>query len=721
MRTSEVMAALIVLGLGQALTSAQPAKPEPGFMRAKTIFQTNTGYEPRLAIAVDGVIVHRHGERPPALTKYLDSWRGHGFEVGRMFFADSDATNEYWTGKWDGTPHDDEVERDAKGDVVMCAGVRPYMLPTDGWIRYLEQMTRESLAAGAGAVLPEEPLAHVHTGYEDSFKRIWQQRYDMPWQPESASPAARYLTAQLKNELYIKLERRLAEVTEQHAGSMGRDAAFIVPIHSLYSNVASSLVAPLGTSLRIDGVDGYIGQIWTGPVRWALHHYDSPDKSFFDSAYLLYDYFVALADGTDRKLWLLIDPVEDDPNHQWSEFEEWYIHCLSAMLLFPQVDSYEVMPWPDRIFLPGHKTGGSTPAPERFRIIVLSATQVLQEIRKGGEWNPHLPKVGRARPTGGIGVVLADTVMWEREAFPTLQGVYGMLMPLVRQGIPVTACLLERAGEPGYLDRFDTLVLSYEVMKPADAHAHKPLADWVRRGGSLVVLGEAEDLDGGRFWWHEAGHASPLHHLFDELGLDNINEDGDRPAGDGVALRRTQSPRTFGQPDVAAGMYLPLVREALSRSKGSDPWNTPGSFCLQRGPFVIAHATRSAVNLRGIYVNVLEPDFPVVEDPVVAPGQSVVLRDVSEMVSADVPRILHTTHRLIDVGHRGKLTRLTIRGPEETPAVVRVFAAGREVSRATVRIDHGDPIAPKTEVQEGFCLFTFPNQSAGATLEIRWK
>ncbi|MHC4744212.1 MAG: hypothetical protein ACYS8Z_20025, partial [Planctomycetota bacterium] len=31
------------------------------FQDAKTLFQTNTGYDERIAIAVDGVIVHRHG------------------------------------------------------------------------------------------------------------------------------------------------------------------------------------------------------------------------------------------------------------------------------------------------------------------------------------------------------------------------------------------------------------------------------------------------------------------------------------------------------------------------------------------------------------------------------------------------------------------------------------------------------------------------------------
>jgi len=95
------------------------------------------------------------------------------------------------------------------------------------------------------------------------------------------------------------------------------------------------------------------------------------------------------------------------------EFESWYRQCIVASLLFPEVDSYEVMPWPDRIFLPGHTTGGGTPAPERFRIIVLSAVQVQQDVPAGGQW------CGDA-PTPGVGVAVADTVLWDTEAHPPL-------------------------------------------------------------------------------------------------------------------------------------------------------------------------------------------------------------------------------------------------------------------------------------------------------------
>jgi hypothetical protein len=716
---------LVVFG-GMVLPSpagAEGPRQSVPFMKAKTMFQINKSYDPRAAIAVDAVVVHRHsgdGNVPP---QAIGSWREHGFTVGRMFFADSDGANQYWTGKWDGLAHPEDVERNEKGEVVKCAGVRPYMLPTEGWIRYLEDLTLKSIDAGAEAILSEEPLAHANTGYEEAFRQLWQERYGSPWQPESASPEARFLTCQLKNELYLKLEQRLAQTVKKRARELGRDIPFVLPIHSAYSNVASTLVAPLGTSGGVAGVDGYIGQIWTGPVNWALVHYDSPDKSFFDSAYCLYDYFVELACGTNRKLWLLVDPVEDNPQHKWSEFEEWYCRCVVAELLFPEVDSYEVMPWPERIFLPGYSTGGGTPAPERFRVIVLSATQVLQEVPLGGTWDPYGGKPQESSPAADVGVAVADTLMWEKEPSPSLQVIYGLLIPLVERGVRASACVLERIDDPRYLSRFKTIVLSYESFKPLDARPNTILAQWVKEGGSLLVVGPADDLGGAPFWWKKAGYPSPLHHLLGELGIRQIDADGDQPVGKGWVLRRTLSAREFGKPDVARDKYLPWVKLAVSKTAPGRELQTPGGFCLKRGPFVIVHAGHQPARLTGTFINLLDPRFPIVSNAEVPVGASGLFRDATGIMSGKGPLkgrpcVLHTTHRLMEEHSDGNRLRAVIRGPAETPAVVRLYIGDRKPTAITAHDASGGELQVQWTQDDRTILAQFPNDPVGATLEL---
>ncbi len=691
------------------------------FLQAKTFFQTNAGYDPRLAIAADAVVVHRHGERLPQLTGVLESWARRQVAVGRMFFADSDAGDSYWKGRWDGREHPDEVERWADGQVVMCAGVRPYMLPTEGWTRHLQEMTRLSIDAGAQAILPEEPLGHLHTGYEAAFKPIWEARYGRPWQPESASPEALFLTGRLKAELYLELERTLARTAKAHAASLGREVAVCLPVHSIYSNIAAKLAAPMGSAAGEPDIDAYIGQVWTGPVNWCLAHYSSPDKTFFLSAYALYDYFDALAAGSGKKLWMLVDPVEDDPNHTWEEFQQWYQHCLVAMLLFPRVASYEVMPWPERIFLPGHQTGGGTPAPESYRVVLLSTIQAMQDMPPGGQWRQ--PDDGRS-PTGttsGIGVAVADSALWESEPPGALDGLFGMLLPLVRIGLPATACVLERSTEPGYLMGFRVIALSYEHLKPVDPQYNRALAAWVEQGGSLLMLGAAEPLRDDLLWWTQAGYDSPLHHLMALLKVP-LDQEGWAQVGRGWVFRRTASPRAFADPAVAREVYLPLVDEAAVRAGIKGGLAPMGAYCLRRGPYVIAHASSRPVQVVGSVIDVFDPELAVREDVRLPVGASGLFRDVSEALDASRgPAVLHCTHRLIRQEHDPGGSRVVIRGPAGTPGVVRLFTAGREPAELTVA-DLGGGRQPVDTLAEGQTLrLRFDNQPDGATIEIRWR
>ncbi len=686
---------------------AGAARAGVDFADAKTVFQTNCAYDQRIAIAVDAVIVHRHGG---AFAPAVESWARKGFTTGRMFFADSDATNAYWTGKWDGTEHPGDVERDRAGKVVKCANVRPYMLPTDGWIRYLEEMTDKSLAAGATAILPEEPLAHVFTGYEESFKKLWLDRYSRPWQPQHESDRARFLTAQLKNELYIELEKRLLARTKQ----ANADTAFVLPIHSIYSNIAAQLVAPLGTSTHLSGIDGYIGQIWTGPVNWALGCYDSPQKSFFASAYVLYDYFTQLTVSSDRKLWLLVDPVEDNPNHSWSEFTEWYKHCVVAMLLMRDVDSYEIMPWPDRIFLPGYGTGGGTPAPQDYRSTILAVTQVLQEIPRGGDHftGTNSRSANIQTDEKHIGIAIADTLMWQKHDHPMLQGVYSLFMPLIDRGAPVSSFVIERAVDPAYISSFDVIVIAYESFKPADPAMHDALAGWVKDGGSIIVLGQDGDqLDKCvDFWWHKLGFDSPLQHLLAEL-----NAKGDAAQwklGKGRVLRNPISPRKFADPAVAASQYLPLLTAAAELKPA-------GAMQMRRGPFIIAHAATDPVKLKGKLIDIFDPELTLHDSVELKPGDSGLYRDVQAKVNADKPALLHATHRLMSCGYDSGALHFTVRGPAETPAVVRVFAPDPNALKATATTPDGRAVNVDLNPDGQTLLLRFPNAPEGVTVTLR--
>ena len=677
------------------------------FMHAKTIFQVNSFYDPRIALPVDSVIVHRHGDSTAIMYNAIKSWQINNFSVGRMFFADSDAGEIYWQGGWDGQTHTNDCEHNSSGNIVSVGGYRPYMLPTTGWTAYLEEMTEQSIDVGAIAVLPEEPLAHAYTGYEESFKPIWADYYGFPWQAENSSHMARYWTGQLKAKLYLDLELDLLETSQQY----GDNIDFVVPIHSIFGNIAAELTAPLGMSVGTNGIDGYIGQIWTGPVRWALDNYSAGDESFFSSAYALYDYFTQLTIETDKKLWMLVDPVEDDPNHSWESYLEWYEHCAAAMLLMPEVDSYEIMPWPERIFLPGNSTGGGSPAPESFRIRVLTISQVLQDIAKGGEW---LPDASSTIPTDEIAVAIADSAMYIKLTGSKLQGTYGMLMPLIQRGIPVSSFAMERVQDTNYADLYKVIVLSYEKFKPIVPEMNVALADWVRRGGSLLVLGATRDsLDADSyFWWHGLGYSSPIEHLMAQFS---------GGYGNGNVIRDTVSPTSFATTYIAENTYLPLLEQAVNASDISGGFETPGNFCMKRGNYVIAHSIKTVVSLPGNFVNIFDENLSVINGINLSTGNSGLFKDVTDLVSGNVPALLHTSHRLMSQENSNNFLKFTVKGPSETPAVARIFLANKDVS-VSARNSNGGIVSVNTQYDydETSALIKFPNLPNGVTVSINF-
>jgi hypothetical protein len=97
---------------------------------------------------------------------------------------------------------------------------------------------------------------------------------------------------------------------------------------------------------------------------------------------------------------------------------------------------------------------------------------------------------------------------------------------------------LEDAVIPGYLDSYHCLLLTYRGMKPLTPDVHRPLADWVKRGGLLVVCDDDGDpFNSVREWWNTNGmhYATPRQHLFEQLGLPK-DDPNPSPVGKGQVV-----------------------------------------------------------------------------------------------------------------------------------------------------------------------------------------
>jgi hypothetical protein len=113
--------------------------------------------------------------------------------------------------------------------------------------------------------------------------------------------------------------------------------------------------------------------------------------------------------------------------------------------------------------------------------------------------------------------------------------------------------------------------------------------------------------------------------------------------------------------------------------------------------------------------------MPVLQSVKLTPGTSGLYRDVSNIIFAKRPAILHTSHRLMSQKQNGNHIQAVIRGPSETPAVVRVFTAGKEVESINVHDSQGKELKPDIQTEGPTLRVQFPNDPDGATLELRLK
>ena len=81
-----------------------------------------------------------------------------------------------------------------------------------------------------------------------------------------------------------------------------------------------------------------------------------------------------LAAGRDMSMYLLHDPIEDNPNFGWDDYRKNYYEVVTASLLCPGSDKFEVCPWPNRIINNKYPAGAedATYIPADYRALARS-------------------------------------------------------------------------------------------------------------------------------------------------------------------------------------------------------------------------------------------------------------------------------------------------------------------------------------------------------------
>jgi hypothetical protein len=749
MKAQTIFIQALVLLVPVGLTAQNVAKDQGVDLRhteERLSFQTSRPWTPRTNLNADAVMVYGIGDQ---LLPNLASWRQHGYIVDLMTGVAWGNYQDYLDGRFDGQKHTDQAQMDVNGDLILHGGSKtiPYISPGESYGRYLMQGIRRALDGGAQSIYLEEPEFWANSGWEDNFKREWKAYYGEEWQAPNSSPDAQYRASKLKYFLYRRELGKVFDSLKEYGQSKGHPVHSYVATHSLVNYADWRIVSPESSLLAV-GADGYIAQVWTGTARTANYYNGVRRERTFESAFLEYGSMQNLARASGRSIWYLNDPIEDDPNHDWDDYRSNWERTLTASLLQPDVWRYETMPWPERVFNSKHPVrtvvtinksvqqleqtpagtglGGFGPSPNVEKVGIPKAyeTELQSVIAALGDMKQRNVRWEEAG-TDKVGVLISDTMMFERaDPFPSdasLGSFYGLALPLVKHGVPVEPVQIESAATPGFLSRYKILLLTYEGQKPPSPEFHTVLAEWVRKGGALVVIDSDEDrYNSVREWWNAApnSYKTPREHLFETLGISQ-DATGLHHVGLGVILSERVSPAALTYKQDGGETLRGFVREAAAAVKL--PWKETNALVLRRGPYIIgAGLDESIVGakpyvLRGRFVNLFDANLSILTRVTLLPNTRVFLIDLDMLKKGDLPKVIAGSCRVTDEqAGRDKLS-FQADGIADTNAVIRITTT-KKVSKVIVG---GVELQAKDyEVKSDTLLIHFQNASSPLRVEV---
>lgn len=510
-RTIRCLLALLCGMVGAAMASAPAKAPSRAGEGFHTLIQTASPYEAKANLQVDlALVAADESERGlKGAAANVKSWQGRGYRV--FGFASVARVYDYYMqGGWrdlqggiDPGNHRGEIQRDRFGARF---GPHEFMLmPSLSLIEHKKLWAQAFIDAGVEGMAYEEPDLFMDGGYCDQFKKEWQEYYGQPWQPPHSSIAARWKSERLKAHLGFRSYKLLSQFCKDRAG---KGFTFMLATHSLPNYLLWGVSFNYFDTLSLPSVDLLQAQVWTGTAKTPVLVEGELQERLLENAFLDYSYAANLTEALKKGVSLNLDPYEDDPDLSFDFYKKGFEHTLAASLMFPKVGTWEILPWPNRIY-----TNDRIPPLYGTEIQnVLTAMTAMGASTKHA-WSSVSPRTG---------ILFSESALYEmRDPYPSNpQSLFALALPLLSMGIPVDVVPLEATTVASYLDPFRILFLSYDSYKPLKPEVHTALARWVKeRGGVLVLLGGDSAYNAAPMWWQEAGYSSPMAHLLAQLGL----------------------------------------------------------------------------------------------------------------------------------------------------------------------------------------------------------
>lgn len=654
----------------------------------KTTFQTSREWRPTIDNRADAVMVYGVGGNPSDRSRRIPfeervkSWRDRGYTAHFMTGIAWGEYQDYFTGKWDGKWHLDEGQVTQKGDTIWHGRMVPYIVPSKNFLKYLKEMhIKRVIDAGIDAIFMEEPEFWARAGYSESFKREWQAYYGYPWRPQHESPENTWLSNKLKYELYYRAIEEVFTYAKEYGKSKGMDVKCYVPTHSLVNYSQWQIVSPEASLASMPGVDGYIAQVWTGTSREPNYYNGVYKERVFETAFLEYGSMESMTATTGRKMFFLTDPIEDWPR-DWEDYRKNYQATFTAQLLYPGITSFEVMPWPERVYEGLYSVSAGSKEKARIPRDYASQMQVMINTL-----NTMPLSKNSVSGSNGISILMGNSLMFQR--FPThksyddpqLSNFYGMALPFLKRGVPVNIAHIENLAYPATLKDTKVLMMTYSNMKPLGKEAHSHMAEWVKKGGIIVYNGRDDDpFQEISEWWNQNGLNYPTAsaQLFDLLGIGYAPNEGKYKVGKGIIYVIRNDPKEYVLTKDGDKEMIEIVQNLYEKEAKAGKLVFKNNYRLTRGNYELVSVLDESLNtapykIDGLFIDLFDPSLSVLTSKTINPGNQSFLFNIKSIKNKKHPRVLASGGRIYDENSSKISYSFTTKGPVETTNVMRIL------------------------------------------------
>ena len=426
-------------------------------------------------------------------------------------------------------------------------------------------------------------------------------------------------------------------------------------------------------------------------------------------------------------MFFLTDPIEDWPR-DWTDYKLNYQATFTAKLLYPMVNNYEVMPWPERIYTRPYKVANSD---EKVLIPKYYSTQMQVMVNALND----MPLSGNVvSGKNEIGVLMGNSLMFQR--FPTHNGFedpqfanfYGQTFPLLKNGVPVQTVHMENLTFEATLKDIKVLIVSYSNMKPVSADIHNQLAAWVKKGGVLIYCGKDDDpYQTVMEWWNTKGNnfKAPSEHLFKTLNITPV-ENKKMTVGKGAVYLIRQNPKEFVLNPSADKGFLDVVRNAYEKDAKAGTLTFKNSLYLQRGPYEIVAVMDETTDskpyvIKGPVIDLFDHTLPVLQEKVVKPGEQAFLYNVSRVADPAKPKVLASASRVYDEVITKNGYNFICKSPVNTINSMRILLPA-EPKNIILSDQKGGKVEFKSswDAYSKTAYLSFDNQPDGIKVDLTW-